>query len=275
MGGKAEDALQTATALELLHTFSMVHDDIMDRGEIRRNVRTVHRTWGEPIAIVAGDAIFAKVFEALAANARRLGLSAERAVELLEAVSKASFELCRGQTLDMLFKERFDVDEREYLEMASGKTGALFEVSAKVGGLLGGGGTGEVKALAEYGRSFGVAFQIQDDVLGLIGERERFGKPVGDDIIEGKRSLPVIYALTTLQAKERSKLLRALGNRRISKAELKRIIEILKRCGAIDQAVEKAQEFVAEAKTKLGVLRDSEAKRALFSLADLAVERKF
>ena len=273
VGGRFEDALETATAMELLHTFSIIHDDIMDRGEIRRNVRTVHRTWGEPIAIVTGDALFAKVFEILTVNAKRLRLSGGNAIDLIDTVSRASFELCRGQALDSLLKERVRVSEEEYLEMAGGKTGALFEASAKAGGLLGGGGKDEVRALAGYGRSFGLAFQIQDDVLSLTGERGRFGKPIGGDIVEGKRSLPVVYALGILRKKDRSKLLRALGDRRISKDELGRITEMLKESGAIDKAIDKARGFVSGAKSELGSLRESEAKRALFSLADFAVER--
>ena len=276
VGGKAEDALEAAAALEFLHTFTLIHDDIVDHEESRHGVKTVHRTWGEPIAIVAGDALFAKVFEAVAANAKRLGLSGEKVVELLDSFSKAAFEICQGQASDMLFPKRgLGVTEMEYLEMIGKKTGALFEVSTKVGGMLGDGKPEEVNALARYGRLLGTAFQIKDDVLGLVGEQEKLGKPVGSDIREGKITLVVIQALGTLSNHESFELLYKLGTEKISKGEIEQVVEILKRSGAVEYALKRAQEFVSEAKSNLEILRESEAKRFLLALADFAIEREF
>jgi len=275
VGGRVGDAVEAAAALELLHNFTLIHDDIMDRDEFRRNVKTVHVLWGEPVAIIAGDALFAKVFEALAANARRLKLPAERAVELFDTISKASFEICQGQALDMLFEGRKDITEAEYLSMIGSKTGALLEASSKVGALLGDGGPKQVKALAEYGRLVGLAFQIRDDLLGVVGEREKFGKPIGSDIREGKRTLVIVRALKAAPKKDRRKLLRVLGNRKASRTEIRQAIGVLKRSGALDYAVGKAREFVAQAKSKLGALADSEAKQFLLELADFTVEREF
>lgn len=275
VGGKIEDAIEAAVALELLHTFTLIHDDIMDRDEFRRNVKTVHTIWGEPIAIIAGDALFAKVFEALAANARRLGLSADKTLDLFETVSRASFEICQGQALDMLFEEKRDVGEAEYLSMVNSKTGALMEASAKVGGLLGGGGPEQIRALAEYGRLVGIAFQIRDDVLGLTGDRDKFGKPIGSDIREGKRTLIVVRALEVAEPSDQAKLFRALGNERATEAEIAAAIEVIKRTGAIEYAEKKAEEFVASAKSKLKVLPNSKAKQLLLELADFAAKREF
>lgn len=275
VGGKAEDAMEAAAALELLHNFTLIHDDIMDRDEFRRNVKTVHTIWGEPVAIIAGDALFAKVFEAVAANAKRLDLPSDRVVELFETVSKASFEICQGQALDMLFEGRDGISETEYLKMVSSKTGALMEASARVGALLGNGKTGQVKALAEYGRLVGIAFQIQDDMLGIVGEREKFGKPIGNDIREGKRTLMVVRALEAAAPKDRAILLRSLGNKRASEAEIVAAIEVLKRAGAVGYAADKARELVDSAKSKLKALPDSRARRLLLELADFTVEREF
>jgi len=275
VGGKAEDALEAATALELLHNFTLIHDDIMDRDEFRRNVKTVHVLWGEPVAIIAGDALFAKVFEAAAANAKRLGLDGARAVELFDTLSKASFEICQGQALDMLFEGRADVTETEYMRMVSGKTGALLEASAKVGALLGKGKPEQVRALTEYGRLIGMAFQMQDDVLGVAGEREKFGKPIGSDVREGKRTLIVVRALTTAPPDDKATLLRALGKRDASEAELKAAIDVLKRAGAIDYVAERARELVAQAKSKLKALPESGAREVLSELADFTIKREF
>ena len=275
VGGKPEDAIETAAALELLHNFTLIHDDIMDRDEFRRNVKTVHVLWGEPVAIIAGDALFAKVFEAVSANARRLKLGGERVVELFDTISKASFEICQGQALDMLFEKREDVDEEEYMEMVRGKTGALTEASTKVGGLLGSGKPEQVEALASYGRLIGIAFQMQDDVLGVSGKQEKFGKPIGSDIREGKRTLIIVRALATAPEKGRATLLRALGKHDASKRDIEAAIDVLRESGAIDYVSERARKFVAEAKSKLEPLPKSRAKEALLALADFVVGREF
>ncbi len=275
VGGKAEDALESAAALELLHNFTLIHDDIMDRDEFRRNVKTVHVLWGEPVALIAGDALFAKVFEAIAANAKRLGLEGTRVAELFDTVSKASFEICQGQVLDMLFEGRTDVSEAEYMRMVSGKTGALLEASMKVGALLGKGEPEQVRALAEYGRLIGTAFQMRDDVLGVEGEQEKFGKPIGSDVREGKQTLIVVRALAIAPQEDKSTLLRALGKRDASEAALKAAIDMLKRGGAIDYVAERARELIAQAKSKLKVLPESRAREVLSELADFTIKREF
>ncbi|MDI6642773.1 MAG: polyprenyl synthetase family protein [Candidatus Hodarchaeaceae archaeon] len=275
VGGKPEDAIETAAALELLHNFTLIHDDIMDRDEFRRNVKTVHVLWGEPIAIVAGDALFAKVFEAISANARRLKLGGERTAELFDTVSKASFEICQGQALDMLFEGRTKVSEREYMRMVSGKTGALMEASTKVGALLGGGKPEQVRALARYGRLIGIAFQMQDDVLGVSGKQEKFGKPIGSDIREGKRTLIIIRALATASKKGRATILHTLGKHDASKRDIGAAIKVLRDSGAIDYVAERARKLVAEAKSELDVIPKSGAREILLALADFVVKREF
>ena len=275
VGGKVSDAIETAAALELLHNFTLIHDDIMDRDEFRRNVKTVHVLLGEPAAIIAGDALFAKVFEATAANAKRLGLRGEEVVELLETISKASFEICQGQALDMLLEGREDVSEEEYMRMVSGKTGALLEASVKVGAILGKGKPRHVRALASYGRLIGKAFQVRDDVLGVTGSKEILGKPIGSDIREGKRTLIVIRALAKASREDRAKLLKVLGKRNASMAQLRAAINVLGRTGAIDYVTEKARGMVMEAKSKLEVLPDSKARKVLLELADFVIEREF
>jgi len=275
VGGKVEDALETAAALELLHNFTLIHDDIMDRDEFRRNVKTVHVLWGEPVAIIAGDALFAKVFETAAANAKRLRLDGTCAVELFDTISRASFEICQGQALDMLFEGRADVSETEYMRMISRKTGALLEASAKVGALLGKGNPEQVQALAEYGRLIGITFQMRDDVLGVAGEREKFGKPIGSDVREGKRTLIVVRTLSTAPPEDRATLLRALGKRDASEAELKAAIDVLKHAGAVDYVAERARELVAQAKSKLKALPESRAREVLSELADFTIKREF
>ncbi|MBS3815531.1 MAG: polyprenyl synthetase family protein [Hadesarchaea archaeon] len=274
VGGKEEDVVESAAALELLHTFTLVHDDIMDRDEVRRGVKTVHQTWNEPIAIIAGDALFAKVFEAIAENAGNQKVSTRRIVDLVETVSKASFEICQGQALDMEFEERKNVSESEYMNMIERKTGVLFEASTKVGALLGGGNREEINSLADYGRLVGIAFQIHDDILGVSGEQEKVGKPVGSDIQEGKCTLIVTHALSTLPSEEKNHLLNALGNKEANQEEIEKAIEVIKDSGSIEFASNKAKELVEEAKSQIDSLPDSEAKKFLIELANFSIERE-
>lgn len=207
-------------------------------------------------------------------NAKRRGLSPSHTIELFDTISRASFEICQGQALDVTLEGRVQVKESEYMEMVSRKTGALMEASTKVGALLGGGKPREVGALAKYGRLIGMAFQIQDDMLGVVGEQEKFGKPVGSDIQKGKRTLIVVHALKTASRRDQAEFLHTLGNEDASKAEIRRTISILRKTGAIDYAARRARELVEEAKSKLGVLRDSKAKRFLLELADFTIGRE-
>jgi geranylgeranyl diphosphate synthase type I len=275
VGGRPEDAVETAAAIEMLHTFTLIHDDIMDRDEFRRNVRTVHVVWGEPVAIIAGDALFAKVFEAIAANVRRLGLGGGRAAELLSTVSRASFEVCQGQALDMILASRGEVSEGDYLEMVGKKTGALMEASAKVGALLGGGTPAQVEALAGYGRLVGIAFQMRDDILGVVGDRRKFGKPIGSDLREGKRTLVVVRALSQVSGEDREAILRVLGKRDALEECMEAAIEVLRRSEAIEYVAGLAGRSASDAKSRLEVLPASEAKEMLLALADFVVQREF
>lgn len=274
VGGKAEDVKEAAAAIELLHTFTLIHDDIMDHDEIRRNVKTVHVLWGEPIAIIAGDALFAKVFEALAANVQRLGLDGKRAAKAFDVVSKASFEVCRGQTRDLLLADSRRVSESRYLKMVSGKTGALTEASMKVGAILGKGSSKQTNALGKYGMLIGMAFQIRDDVLGILGESKKFGKPVGSDIQEGKRTLIVIRALDVLRDKDRKTLLDILGKTDATREEISRVVGLLKRSGAVDYALKCARDMVSQAKACLREIPDSNSKKVLLKIADFVIQRE-
>lgn len=273
VGGKTEDALEAAAAIEILHTFTLIHDDVMDRDELRRGVKTVHVLWGIPMAIIAGDALFAKVFEALSENVRRLGLPAGKAVEIFRTISVTSFEICQGQAMDILMARKEKVSEDEYLKMVSGKTGALLDASMKIGAIIGGGTEKEVSALSNFGRKIGTAFQIRDDILGIIGEESKFGKPIGSDIREGKRTLPIIYAFKRLPPEKKKMIESVLGRGRISRKKLEEVVNLLEECGAIEYSSKLALDLVGEAKGELSIIADSRAKEMLLTLADFVITR--
>lgn len=274
VGGNPEDVVESAVALELLHTFTLVHDDIMDKDDFRRGVKTVHEVWDEPLAIITGDALFAKVFEAVAKNVRRLDITKEKTNQIFEIMSKTSYKVCQGQALDINFEKRENVSKTEYVEMIEKKTGALIKTSTRVGGLLGGGSQEEIEALSEYGRLVGTAFQVQDDLLEIIGEEDKAGKPIGSDIREGKWTFPAIYAYENASPAKRKELLDALQEKGGSEEETEKIINIFEETGAIDFAKRRSQEVITEAKKQLEVLPDTKPKKFLLELADFTINRE-
>lgn len=274
VGGREEDAIPTAAALELLHTFTLIHDDIMDEDEKRRGVPTVHSQWGMPIAIVAGDLLFAKVYEAITKFTDPKQVAPKRILQVLKEVSEATITICEGQTRDMMFENKETVSEDEYFEMIQAKTAALFETSARCGGILGGGKKRQLERLGEFGRYSGIAFQVIDDVLGLVADEEVLRKPVGSDIREGKRTLIVVHALEKASKNQRRIILETLGNKSASSKKIRETIELINSLGSIDHAKEAAEKYIERAKEALAGFPATEDREDLLSLSDLIFARK-
>ncbi|MEM0202914.1 MAG: polyprenyl synthetase family protein [Archaeoglobaceae archaeon] len=247
-------------AIEAIHNFTLIHDDIMDRDEMRRNVKTVHAAFGEPTAILAGDTLFAEAFSLLA-KCDTDALNVKKAVEL---VADVCVKICEGQFMDMSFETRM-ASEEEYLEMVRLKTGVLIAASASLPAVLFG-RSDLFQYLWDYGINAGIGFQIHDDVLDLTSEE--IGKDWGSDIVKGKKTLVVIKAF------EKGVELETFGKQKASIEDIKKDVEKLRECGAIDYAVKKAREFVERAKKNLRVLEENEGKKILESLTDFLVERK-
>lgn len=275
VGGDSREILEAAAAIELLHTFTLIHDDMMDQDELRRGVKTVHEVWGDPIGIIAGDALFAKVFEALGQTAKKEDYTKKDITRIFNIVSKASLKICQGQAMDIEFEKRKKVETSEYLEMVEKKTGALMQTSTKVGAILGRGSKIETENLSEYGRMMGIAFQIQDDLIEVVGKEEKVGKPIGSDIKEGKWTFPAVKAFQIASTEKRDILLEALGKKpgRIERPE--KAIDIYKETGAIKIAEEKAKNLIEKSKSKLEIFPKSEAKSFLLGLADFSINREF
>jgi geranylgeranyl diphosphate synthase type I len=260
VGGDVENSLETSVAIELIHTFTLVHDDIMDRDELRRGVPSVHRIYGESTAILAGDLLFSKAFDICDPKTMKI-------------LAEASAEICEGQEMDMSFEGRIDVTEKEYLEMIRKKTAVLLQAATKAGALLGRGGEEQITELGGYGQDIGMAFQIHDDVLGVTADAEKLGKPVGSDIVEGKKSLIVIKALEKLGGVEREKLLGILGKKDNTREEIDLAVKLFRDSGAIDYSKTKAIGFIDRARRSLKELPDTEAKRDLMDIADFVIDR--
>ncbi len=275
VGGRDEDALPTAAALELLHTFTLIHDDIIDEDEKRRGLPTVHIEWGMPTAIVTGDLLFAKVYETVTKFTDPRRVSPKRILQVLKNVSEATVTICEGQILDMMFERKETVSEDQYFRMIRAKTAALFETSARCGGILGGAKKREVERLGRYGHYAGVAFQLIDDVLGLTADEKALGKPVGSDIREGKRTLIIVHALEHASESQRKKILETLGNRSASLERIREVVGLVGSLGSISYAEEKAKKYIEKSKKALASFPASEDREDLISLADLVFARKY
>lgn len=270
VGGDPEDVVMAAEAIELLHGASLFHDDIMDHASERRGVIALHEQLGVGRALVIGDDLLLRAFTALAeARARH---PAALVLEAMDALNQLARDCCRGQ-FDELCAERW-ISEEQYLAIVAGKTAAPFVAAGTLGALLGGGSDPQVSQIQQYGREMGIAFQIDDDLLDLIGEPGFLGKPVGNSLAEGRPMLPLIYLWQESSAAMRSNLQR-LGENGWSRELL---IDLLKQHGIIDQVLQVRSRHLAaaiRALENLEDLGDSDAIRALCDLAARATARAF
>ena len=194
-------ALPVAVALEIFHNFTLLHDDLMDRSPLRRGQETVYRRWGDNTAILSGDAMSIEAYASLAEVADKSLLA-----ELLPRFSQMALEVCVGQQYDMEFETRSEVRVEEYMEMIRLKTSVLLGSSLELGALVGGATTEQARALYAVGIQLGLAFQIQDDLLDVYGDEKTFGKPIGGDIVNAKKTLLLLYTLEQLQGEDLNRL---------------------------------------------------------------------
>jgi len=275
LGGSEEVAIPLAASLEVLHTFTLIHDDIIDQDDVRRGVPTVHRVWGVGKAIVAGDLLHSFSYRAIVDAVER-GLDPEHGLRAVKVLAEASIEICEGQIMDMDFPtmERVSVDQ--YIEMVSKKTGALFEASARMGAIAARAPQSVEESIGRALRLAGIAFQIKDDILGIVGDEKVLGKPVYSDLREGKRTLPIIYALNNVDEGSRRELLRVLGNRNATREDFERAKSIIVECGAIDYSEKMARRYLDEALKIVESIdaREPSYRDLLKSLMTLMVERR-
>jgi geranylgeranyl diphosphate synthase type I len=270
VGGKADAALPFGVALEMVHNFTLVHDDVMDEDETRRGIKTVHAAFGVPEAILSGDALFARAFEVVLDSK----VDDTKLVWLVDILARAVRLLAEGQQMDMDFEDAKKVSSDQYMKMIELKTAMLYSAAAQGGAIVGGATDEQEKALAEYGRLMGLGFQIWDDVLDLESDQATFGKPVLNDIRNGKKTLIVVQALEDLKGPERTEFLSILGKKTATTEKLERARDILEEVGAINHATKVADGLISGAKEKLSVLVDSPHKKTLIALAEFMVKRK-
>jgi geranylgeranyl diphosphate synthase type I len=230
-GGDPECALPTASAVEFVHNFSLIHDDVQDEDRLRHGRETVWAVWGRGQAINAGDALLALAHVSLAGLAER-GIPPDAVVEASRLLNERTLEMVEGQVMDIAFEERLDVRPDEYVAMISRKTGALFDASLALGAIAAGAPPPTVAALGRCGRKLGIAFQVRDDMLGAWGAESRTGKPVAADIRRRKKTLPVVYAFENAAGDELERLQVVYGGGRPSDEDVSIVLRLLKSVGA-------------------------------------------
>jgi geranylgeranyl diphosphate synthase type I len=263
-GGEV-DVLSAAVSIEVIQSFTLIHDDIMDDDDLRRGVPAVHREYDLETAILAGDTLYSKAFEYMLDT----GAPAERSVQALDELATTCTEICEGQALDVDFEGRADVSTDEYLEMVEFKTAVLYAAAASIPAILLGSDQETIDALHGYGLDVGRAFQIQDDLLDLTASSEELGKQRGSDLVEGKRTV------ITLHARDQGVDVDDLVSEDPSEEEIEAAVRRLEEAGSIEFAREMAQGLVESGKGNLDALPESESRVLLEDIADFLVERGY
>jgi len=271
-GAKKEEALPYATAIELFHNFTLIHDDIEDSSPMRRGKPTLHTQFGIPIAINSGDALYTVVWHTLISKK----IPSERLTGAFSRLLRGYTLVVEGQgtELEWYRLKTFNISEKDYFQMATGKTGALMGVSCEMGAYAAGASEKDCLAMREFGEKLGLSFQIKDDALNLTADPSKYRKKIGEDIDEGKRSLITIHLLAHLPEKERKRALSILTKERKSEEEISEIIELAKKHGSIDYALSISKRLIAEAKSRLSAIKEPKKRALLESLADYMVNRE-
>ena len=269
LGGKTKEAMIAAGAVEMVHNFTLVHDDIMDNDETRHGVPTTHKKFGIPIAILAGDVLFSKAFQVVS----KANLPSKSTSELVSRLSKACVDVCEGQLLDIKMAESKKIPtQNEYIKMISKKTAALFDVSCSMGAICAKSKSKDISNLSSFGKNLGIAFQITHDLIGVMGDPKVTKKPVGNDLREGKKSLPILLAIKKAKGKNKKIVLHAFGNQKAKKREIENAVLVIKSLGIEKSVRSQALRYAEKAKKALNSYSGI-SKNELISLLDFVVKR--
>lgn len=269
VGGDSSEILPYAAAVEMVHTFTLIHDDIMDKSPLRRGADTVHTKYGLETAILAGDTLQAMAFETLT----RLNVAPELLKDIVREFGGLVKEICEGQQLDLRFEKLKRVDELTYFHMIERKTATLYEIGMKHGALIAGGDIVHAKKLAEAGRLIGLAFQIWDDVLDITGDASKLGKPVKADLFGSKKTLVTVFSMDRLDPLDRRKLMDWLAKKDKTEPDIQEVLKLFEKSGGVKAAQEKARNFASHAKSALANLPATNARNLISDIADFAVTR--
>jgi len=273
-GGSEKKALHFAPFVELIHEGTLLVDDVEDNADVRRGKPAMHKIYGIDAAVNNGNAMYFIPLAILYKNINKL--SKEQLLQIYNLYAEEMLRLSVGQAMDIHWHKgaKMKISEKAYLQMCAYKTGVLARMAAKLGAILANANKKQIEALGKFGECLGVAFQIQDDILNIAPKSKKWGKEIGEDISEGKRTLLVIKALQSLPKKEAKELLAILNSHTKDKRKIRKAIALIKKSGAIEYARNKAKRIVKNAWFELErLLPESEGKEELRAFASFAVER--
>ncbi|MHB8930325.1 MAG: polyprenyl synthetase family protein [Melioribacteraceae bacterium] len=267
VGGDFKDVYNAATAVEVLHNFTLVHDDIMDNSNKRRGRPTLHNKYDLSTAILAGDSLIALAYESLLKDSK------QHTAEIVSTFTRGVIEVCEGQSLDKEFEIRQSVSINEYKKMIYKKTAALAQMCCSVGAQLCGASKEQIKIVSDYGKNLGMAFQIQDDLLDIMAEENQFGKTVGSDLLEGKKTYLFLRALEKAKGKEKSALLNVIKKKGIERTEIDKYRNLYIKLDVLKDAEREIMKYTKLALKNLSQLPNDDGKNLMHWLANILINR--
>ncbi len=267
MGGEARICFPAALAVELLHNFTLIHDDIMDRDDTRRGRPTVHKKWDTDVALLAGDGLVGMAYQQL------LKTPSKHIHEIAQIFTDGIIQLCEGQALDREFETRSDVQLKEYLSMIEKKTAALLKVATTIGAIVGEGTHEQIQALGEFGFYLGIAFQIQDDLLDITSEESVLGKSFASDLKRHKQTFLLVHALNHADPFQCKRIQEILDRPILNDSDIREIIELFDRVGSIKEARRAVDQYLYKARQSLNCLTTNEATEYLHDLINFIAFR--
>jgi octaprenyl-diphosphate synthase len=261
-GYAGRDHILLAAVVEFIHTATLLHDDVVDESDLRRGRKTANALWGNAASVLVGDFLYSRSFQMM--------VEADD-MRVMRILADTTNQIAEGEVLQLLNIHNSDTDEAAYLRVIERKTAVLFAAATRLGGLLAGAPAAQEEALARYGLNLGFAFQIADDVLDYVSDAGTLGKNIGDDLAEGKSTLPLIYAIERAAPAQAASLKRAIETGGLD--SLDNIVAAIRDSGALERARQKAQKYADEAKSALSTLPQSPARDALGVLAEYALQR--
>jgi geranylgeranyl diphosphate synthase type II len=268
-GGTIDDALSAAIAIEILHNFTLVHDDIMDNANTRRGKETIHKRWSVNTAILVGDELIGLSYRSL------LNTKSKRIDEVVKAFTNGVIEVCEGQALDYEYETAEYVGLPEYMKMINKKTAELIRISAVMGALIAGANEEQLKIISAYSENLGIAFQIQDDLLDVIANEKQFGKKIGGDILEKKKTYLYLKSLELCNGDEKNELMKMYNSDTDPDEKIKNVIAVYEKVNAAGFAKKDIEEYTGKANEYLSRIGDGEGKNKLKYFSNILLNRNY
>ena len=267
VGGKFSDAYNAALALEILHNFTLIHDDIMDNASLRRGRPTVYKKYNSDTAILAGDSLIAYAYRLLLKDCK------SDSINVMNNFTNGIIEVCEGQSYDKDFENKKNVTLDEYLLMIKKKTAALAETCCAIGAEIGGGSKEEIKNLASFGRNLGMAFQLQDDLLDVFGDEKKFGKAVGGDLIEGKKTFLFLKAYENAKGEDKKELDKFINNNGIKKNQVAKYRNLYLKLNVAEDTKREINKYSNLSIRAARKVKDEESRQILEHLVSSLIDR--